>query len=439
MKKVNVNKKLRDYVRANISPREGDRNFVNAVYEALKGVLNNECIQIGSYPRFTSIRPLHDLDILYLLGPWDEVSHDPSDMLRALHRRIRDEYDNPTKYEFQVSLQTHSVSISFKQSGEEVFAVDIVPAYSHGTNEFGQDMYKVPELVRRRHGESRNALYETLAKEHREMQWIASDPRGYIEVAKLVNKGNSDFRRTVKFAKAWKNACKELSDDFPLKSFHIEQLITIFFQGHPDAEVFDGVFDFFVTLPDEILVPQIRDRANGSKYIDSYLTDLTKQQRDMVRQARDHFLKMLEEISDIDSIDVLFDVHFYQRTCASEQYLFDQGIPVLTDSDFFFQIRGHVQEKQGGFRRFILDAIGRIPIDRKINFRIEGTPPPVDMFKWKVKNDDYSPEPRGEITDHRTKNDPEYTKYIGDHYVECYAILDNVCVAKAKQNVKLGS
>jgi hypothetical protein len=360
-------------------------------------------------------------------------------MLRALYRRIKDEYENPTKYELQVFLQTHSVSVSFKQSGEEVFAVDIVPAYSHRTNEFGQDMYQVPEIVRRRHGDSRKALYETLAKEQRSMQWIASDPRGYIEVAKRVNEANSDFRRTVKFAKAWKNACKKLSDDFPLKSFHIEQLITIFFQGHPDAEIFDGIFDFFATLPDKILAPQIRDRADDSKFIDSYLTDLTKKQRDMVRQARDHLLKGLEELSDTDPIDILLDVHFYRRACASEQYLFDQGIPILTNSDISFRIRGHVQERQGGFRRFILDAIGLIPIGRKINFKIEGTPPPVDMFKWKVKNDDRSPEPRGEITDHRTRNDPEHTKYIGDHYVECYAILDNVCVAKARQNVKLGN
>jgi len=98
-----------------------------------------------------------------------------------------------------------------------------------------------------------------------------------------------------------------------------------------------------------------------------------------------------------------------------------------------------VQERKGSFRRFVLDFIGRITIDRKINFRIEGTPPSVDLFKWKVKNADSSPHPRGEITDHQTRNDPEHSKYIGEHYVECYAILDNVCVAKARQNVKLGN
>lgn len=296
----------------------------------------------------------------------------------------------------------------------------------------------VPELARKRHGESRRQLYETLAREHREMQWIISDPRGYIEVATRVNKTNSDFRRTAKFAKAWKNACKELNADFPLKSFHIEQLITIFFQKHQDVEIFDGIFEFFVSLPDNIIAPQIRDRADENKYIDSYLEDLTKEQPDMVRHARDALLKKLEELTDADPIADLLNVHFFQRACASEEYLFDQNIPTFTDDEVSFRIRGHVQERQGGFRRYILDAIGLIPVDRKIKFRIEGAPPPVDMFKWKVKNDDCSPQPRGEITDNQTRNDPEHTKYIGDHYVECYAILNDICVAKARQNVKLG-
>ena len=102
-----------------------------------------------------------------------------------------------------------------------------------------------------------------------------------------------------------------------------------------------------------------------------------------------------------------------------------------------FEVIGEVQERAGGFRKFILDKIGWIPIDRKIEFRVKKPPPGIDLFKWKVKNDNGSPEPRGEITDHRTKNDPEHSKYIGNHYVECYAIINGVCVAKARQTVQL--
>jgi hypothetical protein len=97
---------------------------------------------------------------------------------------------------------------------------------------------------------------------------------------------------------------------------------------------------------------------------------------------------------------------------------------------------GEVQERDG-FRKSILNKSGLISVDRKIKFRINGNSPNVDLFKWKVKNDNSSKEPRGEITDYQTRNDPENTKYSGNHFVECYAILNNTCVAKARQNVKL--
>ena len=128
---------------------------------------------------------------------------------------------------------------------------------------------------------------------------------------------------------------------------------------------------------------------------------------------------------------------YYKRASNSERFLFDFNIPTFLDDDYAFKIIGEVQERKGGFRKFILDRIGRIPIDRKIKFKIRRRPPDVELFKWKVKNDNSSKEPRGEITDHQTKNDPEYSKYNGNHNVECYAILNNTCVARAKQNVTL--
>ncbi len=437
MKKQKLTAKLRECVKKRLSLSQGDRDFVSAVYDSFRRLLDDHCIQIGSYPRFTAIKPLHDLDILYLLGQWNEASHDPSSQLKALHKRIKEEYENPTRYRLEVSLQTHSVSVCFRNGEVEVFSVDIVPAYAHSKNEFGQDTYRIPEIVRHKHGVKRSAFYETLAREHREVQWIISDPRGYIEVAKILNDVNADFRRTVKFVKGWKNACKEQREDFALKSFHIEQIVTIIFQEQSRFDIFDGIFTFFVILPERINEPSIKDRADGSKYIDAYLNDLTKQQRDAITQARDYFLKTLETMAEDESADCLLDIDFYKRVCLSEQYLFDFNIPTLTDEQFSFDIKGEVQQREGGFRKFILDAIGLIPIDRRIKFRIKGPVPNVDIFKWKVKNADNSPQPRGEITDHQTRNDPEHTKYIGEHFVECYAILDGVCVAKARQSVKL--
>ena len=166
-----------------------------------------------------------------------------------------------------------------------------------------------------------------------------------------------------------------------------------------------------------------------------YVNELTIGQKELINKARDGFLKKPEEISPNQTITSLIYATFYQRASHLEQHLFDFGILTLLDDRYSFEIVGEVQERNGGFRKYILDKVGKIVIDRHIKFRIKGVPLKVDYFKWKVKNDDTSPQPRGEITDHQTRNDPEHTQYKGNHFVECYALLNNVCVATARQNV----
>ena len=81
-----------------------------------------------------------------------------------------------------------------------------------------------------------------------------------------------------------------------------------------------------------------------------------------------------------------------------------------------------------------------IDVERKIDFVSDFKGPyRIDLFKWKVRNDSSSPQPRGEITDHRIRNNPESTEYKGTHFVECYAIRDGVCIARNKQLVVLRS
>jgi hypothetical protein len=439
MKKDSFNSILRSFVKNNISPTESERAFVSSIYDSIKSTLDNSCIQVGSYPRFTATRPLHDLDVLYIIGNWEENNHNASETLKLLYSKIQREYQNPTKLTLVLSLQSHSINLSYKDSEKEIFSVDIVPAYIISKNEFNDDIYMVPEVIRKKHGKPRNEYYQRLLTESAEMDWIISDPRGYIEIAKRVNQSNKDFRRTVKFIKAWKYYCKEKNNEFGLKSFHIEQVVTEYYQNNNSMEIYDAIFKFFVNIPEIISSPRIKDRANNNRYIDEYLSDLTKGQKEKIIEARDCFLIKLEYFSEEDTVSKLIEGCFYNRVSYSEQFLFDFNIPVLIDPQYSFQISGYVLPREGGFLPYFLDKIGLIKIDRKIQFRIKGTQPNVDLFKWKVRNDSSTEEPRGEITDHQTKNDPERSKYKGNHYVECYAILNGICVGRARQNVKLES
>jgi hypothetical protein len=73
-----------------------------------------------------------------------------------------------------------------------------------------------------------------------------------------------------------------------LKSFHLEQVITKFFQDNPNFEIFDAIFKFFVDLPQIIgKANQVQDRANKDKYLDDYLDKFTDEQKEKIGKARD--------------------------------------------------------------------------------------------------------------------------------------------------------
>lgn len=445
MKKTDLTNMLRDYIRNNLSPMKEEQDLAASLYSAFKFALGQGCFLTGSFARFTAIRPIHDLDIIYIAGKFDPNNLNPQAMLSSLQKILQSNFNNPTKYQVEISLQTHSITFSFMENGTEKIAVDIVPALISGEkNEFGDDIYFVPEILNvNRH--NRQLLYESLAKSRKnEIEWwIKSDPRGYIKATADLDTQNSDFRKVAKFIKRWKHNCKEKNDGFGLKSFHVEQVIFEIFKQNPEFDITDAIFQFFHELPETIFQPQIEDRADSKRFIDSYLNDLSLPQKNLIKEARDAFLIKLEYLSETPSVSDLLNAAFHKRAsnnkgCCTEQYLFDFNIPTFIEKDKVLRISGTALPTSGGFRERILDALGLIERERKIKFRITRDAPDADLFKWKVKNDNRSIEPRGEITDSSTRNDPESTRYKGEHYVECYAIKDGVCIARARQNVKLG-
>lgn len=445
MKKDKINSKFREYARK-LSPRQSEQNFIRNIYQSFRELLGtNNCIQVGSYARFTAITPVHDLDILYILGDWGDGSHDSTNILKQTIELIEKDYQNPTDYKVSTNLQTHSITVSYLDTDKEIFSVDIVPAYVYSKNEFNQDVYKVPEIVRQRHGRSRLEFYRKLSEERRDMGWITSDPRGYQKIATEVDEiTNGEFRKTAKIIKKWKFTLDEADSELKLKSFHLEQVITRYFQNNKNMEIFDVVFMFFSDFPNIIDNPnQIKDRASNNKFIDDYLVEFSSQQKVKIRYARDYFLIKLENLKESDSIEDLFKIAFYRRK-PNEAFLFDSEIKVLTDDNLIFKIDGYVKPLNG----FSSGWLTKTPQLQKgltcgegqtryIEFSIRENNTSAREYLWKVRNSDDCEEPRGEITLNQTKNNPERTHYVGNHFVECYAIYENICIARSKLNINI--
>lgn len=439
MKKSELSQNYRAFAQSNLSPTQGERDLVSQLFEAVKRALGLNIFMAGSYARYTSIRPMHDIDIIFIAGKYNPSNLNPSTILSQLKIEIERRFQNPTEYMFTVLLQSHSISINFKKNEEEVFSIDIVPAFEAGEiNEFGTSIYYVPEILKVGH-RRRQMQYEEFnkIKTNEKEWWIKSDPRGYISAASILNQNNSDFRKTVKLLKRWKYNCKNELDNFKLKSFHIEQIVYNIFFKNQQFDVSDAIFTFFVELIHQIDKPKITDRADKSTFIDAYISSLTSDEKEIIIQLRDGFLIKLEEIKDTVDINDLLKPMRRTRKSSTESYLFDLNIPTYTTSDNTLNISAKVLQRDGGFREEYLGPNGKINVDRNIEFKLREPKNSQDIYKWKVKNDDNSPDPRGEITDHQTRNNPENTKYRGNHHVECYQIRDGICIARAKQPVVL--
>lgn len=433
MKKSNINSLLRSYVKENLTPSIDDIQFVSNIYQSFNDLLGvNNCVQIGSYPRYTAIKPLHDLDILYIMGDWNSNVINPIFDLNYIAEKFSKEYKNPTNFDLDIVVQTHSISFRYLNKEVEVFAVDLVPSLIEGKNEFNRNTFRVPEIIKLHRGTKRKEYYKRKLQNKESVIWIKTDPLGYIEVASGINKENEDFRRSVKFIKRWKHECKEKNENFKLKSFHIEQLITENYKQNISLDIFDSIFKLLVELKDKIEKPILRDRGDSSKFIDSYVAELNSEERGLIHQALDAILISFENIDEINNINQLVKSGFYKRVSESEKYLFDQKIPVLIDNSLEFKIDGFVK-KFPGFREYkanLKNVRGIVDTKNEIDFKVISNNTNCDLLKWKVKNDNQIEEKRGEITDHNTLCNPEKTAYIGHHFVESYSIKNNVCIAK---------
>jgi len=435
MLKSKIESLLRAYVKENISPKREDISFVSIVYNSFTDVLGiNNCRQIGSFPRYTAVRPLHDLDIIFKISDEDFDRQNPEKFLRELVTEFENNYVNPTSYNIKINIQTHSVAFLFMNGQDEVFAVDIVPAIIRGKNEFGDDTFSVPEIVQVRSHNKRQEYYAKLRASKKQMQWIKTDPLGYITVASEINKKNSDFRKSVKFVKAWKNRCKDINDEFKLKSFHLEQIITEQLKEDNNQTVYDSIFICLTGLKNSINKPSLKDRADSSKFIDHYVSEFTVNQVRLINEAIDAALIVLENFE--GSIESIINAGYFQRS-PDEKFLFDFKIPLLEDDNVSFKIDGFIKNATG-FREYtakLSQFNGRISVNNSIKFQIISNNTGNDSRKWKIKNDNQSAQPRGEIGYEKEQVRFESTSYNGNHYAECYAIKDGVCIARSKADV----
>ena len=191
---------LKEFVEPSGKQAEDAIRQEKAVREALQKALGPQEVFIsGSYGRGTAIRPLHDIDLFFVLPP-DPGPASVQAYLQKFKKAIEDAF--PGK---QARLQAHSVNIEF--TGSEI-GFDVLPALKDATR---PNVYRIPER-------------DT-------SQWIQTNPRLHKEkLDEADQRAGSKLRPLIKLAKRWNRQHGK-----PLPSFHLEVMAWEAFRAPPPS------------------------------------------------------------------------------------------------------------------------------------------------------------------------------------------------------------
>lgn len=309
---INDNKIL-NYTKDNLKPTTEENEEITKHYEIIQEILGHkETFRSGSYARLTSTSPVNDLDVIYVLpekylseinrkailqranesfalSQKAKIDHKDLDIkyiIPSLAEKIREKYEELGVF-FLVKEQSHSVGVYFHSllTGEpdtRKFSLDIVPAIQDGKDKDGIEMYLVPEVAQIEK-KYRASFLEEKGKSDIEIEWIKSNPRAYKQQSKELREKYPDlYRLSVILIKTWKNGCKNVDEDFCLKSFHLEQIVAEEVENLKDKTMSSLLRVIFDKFPQYLEKPNFQDKANNGRFIDDYIKDIRIQQKKLV-------------------------------------------------------------------------------------------------------------------------------------------------------------
>lgn len=169
----------------------------------------------GSYARDTAVRPIDDVDIVFLIDP--SAAWSTSSLLylssRPSPERVLESFANAIRYRYpESSVRTQRRSVRLQLHHLDI---DVVPAI-----EVDPKVILIPDAD--------------------EGGWIKSAPRVHIEIAAQTNQARQGrFKPLVKLLKFWNN---NLPSTANLRSFAIETIATRLFRKEPIASLEDGLY-----------------------------------------------------------------------------------------------------------------------------------------------------------------------------------------------------
>lgn len=382
-------------------------------------------LQVGSYGRWTAIKGISDLDMIYIMpaGKWD--SYKDGGQYRLLHdakAAIKRRYPSTT-----VKVDRLVVRVLYND-----FHIEVMPAFK-----LADGSYKYPDTA---NGGS----------------WKNTKPQAELDEMREANeRKNRNLRRLCKMARAWKNKhgvamggllidtlaynFLESTDEYDTKSYHYyDYMCRDFFEFLADQP---KQSEYAALGSRQRVRVKKRFERKAKKAYDLCLKAIDASGQKNERQKwRDVFGNAYPAPAKSAAGEAAAFAHVFKNT---EQFVEDR-FPV----DIRYHLRINCEVTQDGFRpgmlRDLLERHGVLLPKKSLRFFIADAtdlPDDTELF-WKVLNRGEEAERRDVIRGQIVRDEgrgerQETTNFRGDHLVECYAVSRGVVVARDNIHVPI--
>ncbi|MGP1276361.1 MAG: SMODS domain-containing nucleotidyltransferase [Caulobacterales bacterium] len=412
---------------ATISARYGEiTSALNRTFRDTESKTANS-LQVGSYGRWTAIKGVSDLDMIYIVpaGAWDTYkAGGQSALLRATSKAISDRYPRTT-----VKVDRLVVQVVYKD-----FQIEVMPAFRQEDGSF-----KYPDTA---NGGS----------------WKITKPQAELDEIKAANdRKNRNLRRLCKIARAWKN-----KHGVPMSGLLIDTLAYNFLENTNEYDEKSYLYydhmcrDFFKFLSEQ--PNQSEYAALGSRQ----RVRVKKRFEKKAKEAYELALKAIEANGQANERQKWRDIfgNAYPQPEANRVQEAAYSAKGFRETEEFVEDRFPIDIRhsmridcrisQNGWQPTQLsDLLAKKAIilrQKTLHFYVANPkelPSGVEIY-WKVLNRGEEAERldkiRGEITrDRGSWEQPETSDFRGEHLVECYAVLNGTVVARDSILVPISS
>lgn len=356
---------------------------------------------IGSYGKRTNIRPPRDVDVLFIM-PDDKFeqydnneSNSQSQLLQDIKKILSEKYSTTEKIKGWGKV----VLVQFADGTHNI---ELLPAWEKENGKF-----IIPNT-------ENGGFWET---------W---DPRAEIKkINDSDKKTNGKTRALIRMIKKWSENCSA-----KLKSFQIEEKVVGFFSSNDSDEEYSilvrDFLGYFYDLADEKVKSHLRTAHNRA------IKACNLENEGKIEEATDEWKK-------------IFGNDFPSVEGSSKSYQEDK--PVLADHSHCEPLRWPFERiYRVGIEAYIYTEnkakrLGGINSDGRVlssglylKFIAKTNAKGICEYYWQVVNTGEAAKRnndlRGKIFE-GSQVQWEHTKYPGKHWIECFIVQDNICVARS--------